>query len=247
MWLDGLYMASPFLAQYAQQFNEPELFDDVASQIHVIREHTRDPETGLYYHGWDESKSQAWADPETGLSENFWGRGMGWLAMAMVDVLDYFPKDHPQYDEIIENIKEMAEAVKKYQDEDSGVWYQVLDQKGRSGNYLESSASTMFVYFLYKAVRLGYIDRSYLEVADRGLDGVMNEFIETGQQGNVEITKACAGAGLGGDPYRDGSYDYYINESIRNNDPKAVGPYINMLIEKSKLVVSGGPNYNPIE
>jgi unsaturated rhamnogalacturonyl hydrolase len=184
--------------------------------------------------GWDESREQAWSDPQTGLSKNFWGRGMGWYAMALVDVLDYFPKDHPKYLEIIEIVDEMAEAIKAFQDDKTGVWYQVLDQDDREGNYLESSGSSMFVYFLVKAVRLGYIDESYMEVAMKGYDGINTQFISLDENGLVEITNACAGAGLGGNPYRDGTYEYYINESVRSNDPKAVGPYIYLLIELAK-------------
>ncbi len=236
MWLDGLYMASPFLVQYAREFNEPELYNEAADQILLIDKYARDPDTGLYFHGWDESHEQAWSDPETGLSKNFWGRGMGWYAMALVDVLDYLPKNHSRYDEIVGITQHIAEVIGEFQDDKSGVWYQVLDMGDNPGNYLESSASTMFVYFLYKAVRLGYVDDRYIEVADRGLEGIIKEFIEYDDNGQMNITKACAGAGLGGNPYRDGTYEYYINESIRSNDPKAVGPFIYLLIEKAKLV-----------
>lgn len=226
MWLDGLYMASPFLAQYAREFNEPELFDDVANQIHLIDKYTLDEVTGLYYHGWDESREQRWADKETGLSRHVWGRGMGWYAMTLVDVLDFFPENHKQREMILEKVEHMADVLIDYQDEETGLWYQVMDQAGREGNYLESSASTMFVYFLVKAVKHDYIDKSYLKHARKGYQGILEHFIVENEAGEVEITRACAGAGLGGDPYRDGSYEYYINEKIRANDPKAVGPFI---------------------
>lgn len=234
MWLDGLYMGSPFLAQYASVFNEDSLFDDVANQIHLITKYTKDSNTGLYYHGWDESKEQRWADKETGRSANVWGRGMGWYAMALVDVLDFFPEDHPAYNEIISITKDMASAIVDYQDEKTGLWYQVMDKQNREGNYLESSASTMFVYFLVKGARKGYLDAKYIEAAQKGYDGVINEFIKVHDSGEVEITKVCAGAGLGGNPYRDGTYEYYINETIRSNDPKAVGPFIMLCLEFDK-------------
>ena len=139
MWLDGLYMGSPFLAQYAACFDEPALFDDVANQIILMEKHARDPKTGLLYHGWDESREQKWADPETGCSPNFWGRAMGWYAMAIVDNLDYLPTDHPQRTEIIAILDRMFAALANVQDPETGLWYQVLDQGNRNGNYLEAT------------------------------------------------------------------------------------------------------------
>jgi unsaturated rhamnogalacturonyl hydrolase len=225
MWLDGLYMASPFLAQYAQVFNEPELFGDVANQIRLIDLHNKDPKTGLYYHGWDESKQQRWADRETGKSPHVWGRGMGWYAMTLVDVLDYFPANHPQREQILE------QTLATYQDSPTGLWYQVMDVGKQEGNYVESSASAMFVYFLMKATRKGYIDPTYKVVAQKGYNGILTHFIKTQPTGVVTITDACAGAGLGGTPYRDGSYEYYCQEAKRDNDPKSVGPFIMLALE----------------
>eukprot|EP01136_Pigoraptor_vietnamica_P026615 Opistho-1_new@81854 len=168
MWLDGLYMASPFLAQYAKTFNETVLFSDVANQILLIDKHNKNSQTGLYHHGWDESKEQRWADKETGKSPHVWGRGMGWYAMTLVDVLDYFPKEHPQYQAILKITQAMAETLQKYQDEPTGLWYQVMDVGKKEGNYLESSGSTMFVYFLIKAAKRGLIDKKYIQVAQKG-------------------------------------------------------------------------------
>ena len=204
MWLDGLYMGSPFLAQYAKEFGEPALFDDVVNQVRLIAKHTYDPKTGLFYHAWDESKEQRWANKETGQSPNFWGRSIGWFAMSLVDVLDYLPEDHPGRKEVIEVVNKVAAGVKKYQDKKTGAWYQVVDQGSREGNYIESSASSMFVYFFYKAVRKGYLDKSYLKVADKGYEGLLKNFIREDADGTISITKCCAVAGLGGDPYRDG-------------------------------------------
>ncbi|WP_246859294.1 glycoside hydrolase family 105 protein [Spirosoma sp. KCTC 42546] len=231
MWLDGLYMASPFLAQYAQVFNEPALFADVANQIQLIDRHNKDPKTGLYYHGWDESKEQRWADKETGKSPHVWGRGMGWYAMTLVDVLDYFPNDHPQRKQIIAITNQLAQTLATYQDKQTGLWYQVMDVGKQDGNYLESSGSTMFVYFLIKAAKKGYIDQKYADVARKGYDGILTNFIKTQPTGIVTITDACAGAGLGGTPYRDGSYEYYCKEAKRDNDPKSVGPFIMLALE----------------
>ncbi len=225
MWLDGLYMGSPFLAKYAVNFDEPKLFDDVANQIYLIDKYGYSEETGLYHHAWDESKEQKWADPETGLSKNYWGRSIGWFSMAVVDVLDYLPEDHPQRDMIIDVAQKIAAGIVKYQDE-TGVWYQVIDQGGREGNYLESSCSSMFAYFLLKGVQNGYLDQKYQEAGIKAYEGILNQFIEENEDGTISITNVCAVAGLGGNPYRDGSYEYYINEPIRANDPKGVGPFI---------------------
>ncbi|MEQ8473500.1 MAG: glycoside hydrolase family 88 protein [Marinoscillum sp.] len=226
MWLDGLYMGAPFLAQYAAEFDQDSLFDVVGTQFRLVDKYMYDAETSLYYHGWDESKSMLWADSVTGTSPNFWGRSVGWFAMALVDVLDYFPENHSDREMIIEVLGKTAQGIKKYQDVESGVWYQVMDQGAREGNYLEATASTMFVYSLYKAVRKGYIDQSYLEVANKGYEGILDEFIRENEDGTISLIKCCAVAGLGGDNNRDGSFEYYVNETIRPDDPKGIGPFI---------------------
>jgi unsaturated rhamnogalacturonyl hydrolase len=200
-----------------------------------MESHARDSETGLLYHGWDESRQQRWANPETGLSPHFWGRAMGWYMMALVDVLDYFPKENPRRVQIMNILKRFASSLSKYQDKDTGVWYQIVDQKDRAGNYMESSATCMYVYSILKAVRLKYIDLLYLDVAQKGYNGILKQFINVDSEGLVNITNACSVAGLGGNPYRDGSFEYYISEPIRDNDPKAVGPFILASLEIEKL------------
>lgn len=226
MWLDGLYMGSPFLAQFASTFGEPALFDDVANQFLLMEKHSRDSRTGLLYHGWDESRQQKWADPVSGRSPHFWGRGMGWYAMALVDALDFFPKDHPRRNDIIAVLNRLAKAVVSVQDAETGLWYQVLDQAKREGNYLEATASTMFVYTLAKGFQNGYLGAEYLDAARKGYAGILRHLITVDPDGNVHIHQACAGAGLGGNPYRDGSYAYYIHEHVRSDDGKAIGPFI---------------------
>ena len=226
MWLDGIYMASPFYAEFAQTFDEPAAFDDVAKQILLIEKHTRDPKTGLLYHGWDESKQQRWANPETGCSPHFWGRAMGWYAMAIVDVLDYLPTDHPQRETIIAIFERMIAALANVQDRPTGLWYQVLDQGNRAGNYLEASASCMFVYAIAKGVRKGYLADKYLDMAKKGYRGILGNLIDINDRGLVNLNGTCGGAGLGGNPYRDGSFEYYIGEKIVTNDYKGVGPFI---------------------
>ncbi|MEZ4927224.1 MAG: glycoside hydrolase family 88 protein [Saprospiraceae bacterium] len=235
MWLDGLYMGEPFYAEYSLLFNEPKNFDDIANQFIWVESHTRDPKTGLLYHAWDESKEQRWANKNTGTSPHFWGRAMGWYSMALVDVLDYFPTDHPKRKEIIAILNRLAQAVSSVQDSKSGLWYQVLDMSDKKGNYLEASASCMFTYCLLKAVRLGYISESYLDVAQKGYAGIIREFMVQDEDRSWHLDKVCSVAGLGGNPYRDGSFEYYISEPTRRDDLKGAGPFILASLEMERL------------
>ena len=236
MWLDGLFMASPFLAEYGKRYNEPALYDEVVNQLKLIAKHTYDENTGLYYHGWDESREQRWANKETGTSPNFWARSIGWYSAALVDVLAILPEDVDGREDLISIVGGLAGAIKKYQDEDTGVWYQVIDQGDREGNYLESSASALFVYFLSKSINNGYISNDYSETAKKGFEGMIDNFIKEEDNGTFTITNCCAVAGLGGNKvYRDGSFEYYISEPIINNDPKSVGSFIFAAIEFEKL------------
>jgi unsaturated rhamnogalacturonyl hydrolase len=233
MWLDGLYMGDPFYAQYAAVFNEPAIFDDVVNQFVTVHKHTYNPEVGLNYHGWDESKTQKWADPVTGCSPNFWGRAEGWFAMALVDVLDFLPQDHSGRAKILEILNQVAAGIRKYQDPKTGLWYQVLDQGNREGNYQEATASSMFTYALLKATRKGYISNEYKAIAINAYNGIVKNLIKDNPDGTISLTKCCSVAGLGGNPYRDGSYGYYIGEPVRDNDPKGVGPFIMASLEYS--------------
>ncbi len=226
MWLDGLYMASPFLAQYAAVFDEPALFDDVTNQILTVARHTYDPETGLYYHGWDESKTQPWANPETGQSPNFWSRSIGWYAMAIVDVLDFLPETHPQRAEIIRILQNLSLSLERFQDPKTQAWYQVTDKANAPGNYPESSATAMFIYVWAKGAQKGYLDKRYLQKAQTTYRHFVQNFVKENPDGTVTVTEACAVAGLGGNPYRSGSYEYYVSEPVRDNDPKVTGPFI---------------------
>ena len=240
MWLDGIYMANPFYAEYGLLFNEPEDFDDVITQIAVMEKHARDPQTGLLYHGWDELHTQSWADPVTGCSPSFWGRADGWYAMAVVDILDYLPQDYSGRDTAIAIIQRLAEALKKVQDPASGVWWQVLDQGNREGNYLESSCSCMFVYALAKSIRKGYIDSSYWEVVKKGYEGILDQFVSINKDSTIDLNQTCRTAGLGGNPYRSGTYDYYVYQTdIDSNDGKATGPFVlaSLEVERACLVV----------
>ena len=234
MWLDGLYMGAPFYAQYAVAFNEPAIFDDVVNQFVIIHKHTFNPKIGLNYHGWDESKTQKWANPETGCSPNFWGRAMGWYVVALVDVLDFIPQEHAGRARILEILNQVVVGVKKYQDPKTGLWYQVLDQGQREGNYLEATASSMFTYALLKASRKGYISNDYKATAIKAYNGILKNLIQNNGDGTINLTKCCSVAGLGGNPYRDGSYGYYVHEPVRANDAKGVGPFIMASLEFDK-------------
>lgn len=244
MWLDGLYMAEPFYAEYAATFHHPEAFSDITHQFVLIDEHTRDKKTGLLYHGWDESKKERWADKETGHSPELWARAMGWAMMALVDTISYYPEQDAGRKVLMAELDRDAAAVARYQDGETGLWYQVMDKAGAKGNYLESSASCMFVYALAKGVRLGYLPQSYLANAERGYKGIIGHFIQTGQPGqgdSVSLTGTVKVGGLGGDPYRDGSYAYYIGEKVVTDDPKGVGAFLlaSMEMENAKSAKLG--------
>jgi len=234
MWLDGLYMGEPFYTEYATAFKEEKDFDDIANQFIYMENHARDAKTGLLYHGWDESKKERWADPITGLSSNFWGRADGWYAMALVDVLDKFPANHPKRKELISILNRLVTAISNYQDKQSGLWYQVLDKGTEKGNYLEASASCMFVYALAKGVRKGYLPASFKQIAQKGYQGIINKFIETDANGQVNLNGTVSVAGLGGTPYRDGSYQYYLSEKVVQNDAKGVGAFIMAAVEMER-------------
>jgi len=200
----------------------------------LIEQHTRDEQTGLLYHGWDESRKQRWANPTTGRSPNFWGRAMGWYGMALVDTLDYFPKSHPKRPELIAILTRLARAIAKYQDEKTGLWYQVVDKGTAQGNYFESSAAAMFVYTLAKGAHQGYLPDSYLRVAEKGYRGMLNQFVDTKSDGLVDYKGTVSVAGLGGNPYRDGSYEYYLSEKVVTNDPKGFGAFLIAVTEMEK-------------
>ncbi|HLP77744.1 MAG TPA: glycoside hydrolase family 88 protein, partial [Candidatus Paceibacterota bacterium] len=238
MWLDGVYMAAPFYAEYAKLFNgSTNDFNDIAKQFKLIRKHLYDTNTGLYYHGWDAKKVQSWANPQTGTSSNFWGRGLGWYTMALVDVLDYLPTNHPGRKDIISQIKKTAAGLVRWQDKETGLWWQVLDQGPRKGNYLEATASSMFVYAMARAVNQGYLPRKYIPAIVAGYSGITGKLIKADGD-HISLTQCCSVAGLGFG--RDGSYDYYLREPVVENDLKGVGPFILAGLELQKLV--GAPS-----
>ncbi|MEH7380455.1 glycoside hydrolase family 88 protein [Bacillus sp. JJ1533] len=225
-FLDGIYMASPFYAQYAKTFDEPEIFKDITNQITLLAKHSRDTNTGLLYHGWDEKKIQIWADPQNGHSPSFWGRAQGWYCVGIVDVLDYLPEDNPDRERLIEILNGLLSSIVEYQDQETGVWYQVVDQGDRTGNYLESSSSNMYIYALAKGIRKGYLSERFLPALKFGYQGVLNQFIEVEDDGKISLHQTCKTAGLGITDNRDGSFEYYVSEPIASNDFKGQGTFM---------------------
>jgi unsaturated rhamnogalacturonyl hydrolase len=227
MWADGVYMASPFLAKFAAVFGEPAALDAAVKQVLLADEHLADPDTGLLFHGWDEQHKERWADGETGRSSQLWGRAVGWYAMAVVDVLAEMPRHHPRRSAVVAVLRRLAAGIARVEDKATGVWWQVLDAGGRAGNYKEASASAMFVYALTKGVRGGWLDaKTYRPIAERGFAGVLNQFVIADESGAVHIRGICKVAGLGGEPYRDGTYAYYVGTDVVEDDPKGVGAFI---------------------
>ncbi|MGL1956872.1 MAG: glycoside hydrolase family 88 protein [Colwellia sp.] len=239
LWLDGVYMGMPFLAEYAIMFEtdhqQEESLQDVVNEFKLSRENLRDAKTGLYYHGWDELKKQDWANKETGLSPEFWARGVGWLTMAIVDVLDSIPEQNiEQRTFLIDMVNELAVSIAKTQDKATGAWWQIMDKPNAIGNYRESSATAMFTYFYAKAVNKGYLSSEYNKVALLGYQALINEFTLVHADGSTSMTNQCYVAGLSFG--RDGSYGYYMNEPLQVNDPKGTGPYILASMEIYKML-----------
>lgn len=229
VWLDGLYMAQPFYAEWAQTFAEGDTtFEDIANQFILIEKHTRDTETGLMRHAWDESKAMPWADKTTGTAPNVWARAMGWYGAALVDVLEYFPDNHPRKKELVAILNRYATAISKAQDPASGLWWDVMNKPypGRKGNYFEASAAAQFVYTLAKGVRLSYLKPSVLPVAQKGYKAIVARFLQKGPDNLVHYNGTVSVSGLGGKPYRDGSFEYYISEKVVQDDAKGVGAFI---------------------
>lgn len=243
VWLDGLYMAQPFLARYSLEHEDGAALADVRHQFDSVRRLMRDPRTGLYFHGYDESRASKWADPQTGLSPCFWSRAIGWFAMALVDLVDIVPASHVDREFYGELLGEVASAVLAWQGED-GLWMQVMDQPSRSGNYPESSASAMFAYAFLKGRRLGVLDDRFAEAARKAFDGIVARYLQVDGE-RAALGGICQMAGLGdinGEfGYRDGTFAYYVGEPVVENDPKGVGPLMMAWAELRRLAEAARP------
>jgi len=231
MWLDGIFMGSTYMAQYASEFNKSEWFDIATEQTKMIYDKTLDESSGLLMHAWDESHQQKWCDPATGKSHYPWSRAIGWYTMAITDILDYLPENHPDRNDLIAILQKTCGALLKVQDPETGLWFQVLNQGGREGNYIEGSGSAMYTYVFAKGARLGYLDKKYRDIAGKAFDAITKVLITVDDKGLLTMHNICGGCGLGGNPYRDGSYEYYVNEKRIDNDPKGVAPFILAAIE----------------
>lgn len=230
MWLDGLYMASPFLARFGSLMGEPALFDEVVRQLTIMDRVAYDAEADLWYHGWDEARMQGWADRETGLSENFWSRSIGWYGMALVDVLEFLPEDHIGREAVLGILTRWASGISRYQDVETGLWWQVTDAPGRWGNYPEATASVQFIYTLAKAINRGWISREpFGPVLETAWEGLQNHLLDVDADGRLSLAQCCRVAGLSAD--RDGSFRYYMSEAVVHNDIKGVGPFLRAAVE----------------
>lgn len=233
LWLDGVYMGMPFLAGIGVSEGDDHKVEEAVREFTIARSHLRDARSGLYYHAWDEAKEQSWADPETGRSRFFWGRGLGWYAMALVDILDVIPPEKTELRApLLEIIPELAESLVRHQDV-TGVWFQILDKPAEPGNYREASASAMFTYFLAKAINEGYLPESFVPAAKKAYAGLVDEFVSVHADGSLHLTNVVEVGGLGYG--RDGSYRYYMSEPVIDDDPKGVGPAILAGIQLSEL------------
>lgn len=225
IFIDSIYMGLTFLAQYGYEFNDQEDLDDVINQIINAANYNQNKETGLLLQGYNETKTAFWADKETGLSGSYWGRGLGWYSVAITEVLEMIDENHPKWKELLDIYQRMMEGIAKVQDE-TGVWWQVVDQGSREGNYLEASASSMFTYSLAKGFRLGLLGKEYKDVAEKAYEGLVNQFIQIDENGDANLTGTCKSGGLGSKDYRDGSFESYACEETGINDHKGVGAFL---------------------
>ena len=234
VWLDGIYMAQPFYALYEKHLGSGD-FRDTVSQIETVRRRMFDEEKHLYYHGYDASRSAFWADPETGRSKNFWLRSIGWFAVALADLLEILPEGEDR--EKLKGIfAELMEGAARYADEETGLYWQVVDQGGREGNYLETSGSSMLAYAMLKGVRLGALEKEYAAKGQKTFRGIVEKYLSF-TDGDLNLGGICLVAGLGPETNRrrDGSYEYYISEPVVANDAKGVAPFLLCYTEIKRL------------
>lgn len=234
VWLDGLYMAQPFYMEYETRFHEKQNYKDIFQQFFIVAEKMRDEKTGLYYHAYDSSKEMFWCDKETGLSKIFWLRALGWYSMALLDTLYKADSSYgEEYEKLKQIFMDLMDSMLKFQDE-SGMWYQVVNLGGKEKNYLETSGSAIMAYSLLKGTRLGFLPEKYREYGKKAFDGICEKYLST-EEGKMSLGGICLVAGLGGPNKRDGSYEYYMSEPIVKDDAKGVGPFLLAYTELRKL------------
>ena len=237
VWLDGLYMAQPFRALYEKTFGAGD-YSDIVRQIRTVHEKMRSAEKGLNYHGYDASRTAFWADPVTGCSKNFWLRSLGWFAVALADLTEILPEGGDR-DQLADIFRELMAAVDRYADPETGLYWQVPDQPGREGNYLETSGSAMMAYAMLKGARLGVLEKDYAAKGHKTFDGIMKKYLTFTPEG-LDLGGICLVAGLGPETNRrrDGSYEYYISEPVVANDAKGVAPFVLAYTEVKRLTAS---------
>lgn len=233
VWLDGLYMGAPFYAEYEARFGRNATFNDIARQFSETYATLHDADTGLLYHGWDETRVQRWSDPETGRSRHVWARKLGWYAMALVDILDVMPPEKTTLRApLLAIIPELAESLIQAQDA-TGVWFQIMDMPDEPGNYREASASAMSTHFLAGAINRGSLPESFKPATQKAYAGVVDGFVSLYADGSYHLTNNCELGGLGYG--RDGSYRYYMSEPMVTDDPKGLGPAIMAGLQASEF------------
>ena len=228
MWMDGLYMAGPLSVMYSAKFGDKRLMERAINQAFIMNENIRKEENGLYYQGWDPSKEAEWADKETGLSQECWGRAVGWYAVAILDMLDYIPKDHPSVERLKQIEADLLESLAKYQDKKTGMWYQVVDKPEKEGNWIETSCTCLFVYSYAKAIRTGVIGREYANVLEKAYNGMINSLYYD-EDGYLVVDNVCIGCCV-----EDGTYEYYINKGKAKNDLHGMGAFTLMCAEMQR-------------
>ena len=237
VWLDGLYMAQVFYTRYETEFNGGKNYADIVNQFQNVYDNMYDKQKRLYYHGWDYSKSAFWADKNSGLSKSFWLRSIGWYTVGLVDAIGYFDDGAKQFkDKLIKIFKETIEGLESYVDPDKKMFWQVVDQKNRKGNYLETSGSAMIAYAMMKGARLGLVDKKYSALGKSIFDGICKEYL-TEKEGKLNLGGICLMAGLGpeNNPKRDGTFEYYVSEPVVENDAKGTGPFVMAYTEVMQL------------
>ena len=228
VWLDGMYMGQPFYLEYETRFNNRKNYDDIFSQFKFVIENMRNPLNGLYFHAMDTSREAFWCDKVTGLSQLSWLRAIGWYSMALLDSLEIVDNSDHKFDAEVKMLQDafvdLINSMIKYQDE-SGMWYQIVNYGGMDKNYLETSGSSIMAYALLKGVRLGILPESYVEYAKKAIDGICDKYLKT-KEGEMSLGGICLVAGLGGKDRRPGTDDYYMSEPIVEDDAKGVGPFL---------------------
>ena len=237
MWLDGIYMADVYAVQFATKTNQPKYYDEAVTQITLIAKHTRDPKTGLFYHGWEETRTRPWANKETGASPEFWGRAIGWYVMAMADIMDGLPPDHPGHKAVLPIFQGLCRSLVKYQDRDTGLWWLIIDKPGAPNNYVETSGTLMFAYGMARGAERGWLPPEFLQHARRATRGVLNHEVDLLPGNRMDIRGTVQVGSLGGD---GGFYDYYVKVPVVTNDQKSVGAFMFLSMALSEIANPAG-------